>query len=81
MEFVPLSDTVLRYLAKDDHELRPYFRGVFPADQVPLVFKKRVNACIVNTDFLSPTTTELALNIVQIANDTHPTDLLDPDRV
>ena len=50
MEFVPLSDTVLRYLAKDDRELRPYFRAVFPADQVPLVFKKRVNAFIVNTD-------------------------------
>ena len=50
MEFVPLSDTVLRYLAKDDRELRPYFRGVFPADQVPLVFKKWVNAFIVNTD-------------------------------
>ena len=50
MEFVPLSDTVLRYLAKDDRELRPYIRGVFPADQVPLVFKKRVNAFIVNTD-------------------------------
>ena len=50
MEFVPLSDTVLSYLAQDDRELKPYFRGVFPADKLPLVSKKRVNAYIVNTD-------------------------------
>ena len=50
MEFVPLSDTVLTYLAQDDHELRPYFRGVFAADQLPPVSKTRVNAYIVNTD-------------------------------
>ena len=50
MEFVPLSDTVLRYLAEDDRELQPYFRGVFPADRIPPVSKKRVNAFIVNTD-------------------------------
>ena len=50
MEFVPLSDTVLNYLAEDDRELQPYFRGVFSADQLPLVSKKRVNAYIVNTD-------------------------------
>ena len=50
MEFVALSDTVLNYLAKDDRELKPYFRGVFPADQLPPVSKKRVNAYIVNTD-------------------------------
>ena len=50
MEFVPLSDTVLNYLAEDDRELRLYFRGVFPADQLPPVSNKRVNAYIVNTD-------------------------------
>ena len=50
MEFVPLSDTVLSYLAQDDRELKPYFRGVFPADKLPPVSKKRVNAYIVNTD-------------------------------
>lgn len=50
MEFVPLSDAVLNYLAQDDHELRPYFRGVFAADQLPPVSKTRVNAYIVNTD-------------------------------
>lgn len=48
--FVPLSDTVLNYLAQDDRELKAYFRGVFPADQLPPVSKKRVNAYIVNTD-------------------------------
>ena len=50
MEFVPLSDTVLNYLAEDDRELKPYFRGVFLADKLPPVSKKRVNAYIVNTD-------------------------------
>ena len=50
MEFVALSDAVLRYLAHDDLELRPYFRGVFPADQLPPPSNKRVNAYIVNTD-------------------------------
>ena len=50
MEFVPLSDTVLSYLASDDDELRPYFRGVFVADQLPPVSNTRVNAYIVNTD-------------------------------
>ena len=50
MEFIPLSDTVLRYLAEDDRELRPYFRGVFPADKIPPMSKKQVNAFIVNTD-------------------------------
>ena len=50
MEFVPLSDTVLNYLAEDDRELRPYFRGVFAADKLPAAAKKRVNAYIVNTD-------------------------------
>ena len=49
-EFVPLSDTVLNYLAEDDRKLKPYFRGVFPADKLPPVSKKRVNAYIVNTD-------------------------------
>ena len=49
MEFVALSDTVLRYLALDDRELRPYFRGVFAADQLPTPSKTRVNAYIVNT--------------------------------
>ena len=37
MEFVALSDSVLTYLAKEDRELRPYFRGVFAADQLPKV--------------------------------------------
>ena len=50
MEFVALSDTVLNFLARDDRELKPYFRGVFPADQLPLVSKQRVHALIVNTD-------------------------------
>ena len=50
MEFVALSDSVLDYLARDDPVLRPYFRGVFAADQLPLVSKKQINAYIVNTD-------------------------------
>ena len=50
MEFVALSDSVLTYLAKDDRKLRPYFRGVFAADQLPMDSKQPVNALIVNTD-------------------------------
>ena len=52
MEFVPLSDTVFNYLAREDPELKPYFRGVFPADKLPTVPKWRrfSDAYIVNTD-------------------------------
>ena len=50
MEFVPLSDTVLNYLAREDPELKQVFRGVFPADKLPSVPKGRTNAYIVNTD-------------------------------
>ena len=50
MEFVALSDSVLDYLARDDPYLRPYFRGVFAADQLPWHSKKQINAYIVNTD-------------------------------
>ena len=50
MEFLPLSNTVLNYLAQDDRKLKPYFRSVFPADKLPAVSKKRVNAYIVDTD-------------------------------
>ena len=35
MEFVALSDTVLRTLALEDPELRRVFHGVYPADQLP----------------------------------------------
>ena len=35
MEFVALSDTVLRTLALDDPTLRRVFHGVYPADQLP----------------------------------------------
>ena len=34
MEFVTLSDTVLRSLAMEDRELRRVFQGEFPADQL-----------------------------------------------
>ena len=52
MEFVPLSDTVLNHLAREDPELKPYFRGVSPVDKLPTVSKWRVvrDAYIVNTD-------------------------------
>ena len=51
MEFVPLSDTVLRSLALDDPQLRRVFQGVYPADQVPRFPTKTVCAAyIVNTD-------------------------------
>ena len=52
MEFVPLSDTVFNYLAREDPELKPYFRGVFPADKLPTVPKWRLlsDVYIVNTD-------------------------------
>lgn len=52
MEFVPLIDTVLNHLAREDPELKPYFRGVFPVDKLATVSKWRVgsDACIVNTD-------------------------------
>ena len=35
MEFVALSDTVLRALALDDPQLWRVFQGVYPADQLP----------------------------------------------
>lgn len=37
MEFVALSDTVLNVLAREDPELKKAFRGVFPADKLPIV--------------------------------------------
>lgn len=52
MEFVPLSDTVLNLLAREDPELKKHFRGVFSADKLPTVPYWRVfsDAYIVNTD-------------------------------
>ena len=51
MEFVALSDTVLRALALDDPQLRRVFQGVYPADQLPRSPTKTVRAAyIVNTD-------------------------------
>ena len=51
MEFVALSDTVLRALALDDPQLRRVFQGVCPADQLPGPPTKTVCAAyIVNTD-------------------------------
>ena len=51
MEFVALSDTVLRALALDDPQLRRVFQGVCPADQLPGSPTKTVRAAyIVNTD-------------------------------
>ena len=47
--FIP-SDTVLNYLAQDDRKLKPYFRSVSPADKLPAMSKRRVNAYIVDTD-------------------------------
>ena len=35
MEFLALSDTVLRALAMEDRELRRVCQGVFPANQLP----------------------------------------------
>ena len=42
MEFVPLRDTVLNYLAREDPELKKVFCGVFPANKLPPVTKWRV---------------------------------------
>ena len=51
MEFVALSDTVLRTLALEDPELRRVFHGVYPADQLPRSPPRSVRqAYIVNTD-------------------------------
>lgn len=51
MEFVALSDTVLRTLAMEDRELRRVFQGVFPADQLPRHPSHTTRAAyIVNTD-------------------------------
>ena len=52
MEFVPLSDTVLNYLAREDPEFKKVYCGVFPANKLPPVTIWRVfsDACIVNTD-------------------------------
>ena len=50
MEFVALSDTVLRALALDDPQLRRVFQGVYHADQLPQSTPKSVRAAyIVNT--------------------------------
>ena len=74
MEFVALSDSVLDYLARDDPDLRPYFRGVFAADQLPYYSKKQENAYIVNTDpagqpgqhWLGIWTTQYTHNVCQV---------------
>ena len=51
MEFVPLSDTVLKILCKDDSYLGSVFQGVFPEDKLPTVRKHHLRAgYIVNTD-------------------------------
>ena len=51
MEFVALSDTVLRALALEDPQLRRVFQGVYPAVQLPRSPTKTVRAAyIVNTD-------------------------------
>ena len=51
MEFVALSDTVLRALALDDPQLRRVFQGVYPADKLPPSPPQTVRAAyIVNTD-------------------------------
>ena len=51
MEFVALSDTVLRALALDDPQLRCVSQGVYPADQLPRSTPTTVRAAyIVNTD-------------------------------
>ena len=51
MEFVALSDTVLRALALDDPQLRRVFQGVYPAEKLPQSPTKTVRAgYIVNTD-------------------------------
>ena len=51
MEFVALSDTVLRALALDDPQSRRMFQGVYPADQLPRSPPKTVCAVyIVNID-------------------------------
>ena len=50
MEFVALSDTVLKVFGKEDPLLHPYFVGVFPANKVPSLSKQGPHALIVNTD-------------------------------
>ena len=51
MEFVALSDTVLRTLALEDPELRRVFHGVHPADQLSRSPATGIRqAYIVNTD-------------------------------
>ena len=51
MEFVALSDRVLRTLALEDPQLRRVFHGVYPADQLPRAPPTSVRqAYIVNTD-------------------------------
>ena len=52
-EFVPLSNSVLSYLANDDNELKKYFQGVFAADELPRPLptgSRARRAYIVNTD-------------------------------
>ena len=50
MEFVPLSDTTLRFLALDDPWLKRVFRGVVPSDRLPRRPSRTTRAAyIVNT--------------------------------
>ena len=50
MEFVALSDSVLRIFGQEDPILKPLFKGVYPADKLPKVSKQETYAMIVNTD-------------------------------
>ena len=50
MEFVPLTDVVLRHLAQDDPILNEVFEGVFPSDRLPSPKYQGTAAYIVNTD-------------------------------
>ena len=51
MEFVPLSDDALRYLALDDPILKRVFQGVDPSDGLPSRPTRTMRAAyIVNTD-------------------------------
>ena len=52
MEFVPLTDVVLRHLAQDDPILNEVFEGVFPSGRLPCPKYKGSAAYIVNTDTL-----------------------------
>ena len=53
MEIVPLSTSVLDYMAKDDRPLRRHFQGVFAIDQLPTATDRQSNKTCLHRQYRS----------------------------